>query len=184
MPFLDIRDTIVKMLEEYLGVPGVLSDQVQPVAYDWPLWYYSVLTSYAPTGEQGNYTHTPTSDGVTVEIARVEQPYASISFTFCSINRWELDANGQRTERYIYGEDEAQRLAERAQGWFLHVAYNDLSNLGIVVADVTNTANRTTLVVDEAARRYGFDVRIRYKRIDTRIDGTVAEVAAIKKDKE
>jgi hypothetical protein len=177
MLFIDVRNTIVEMLEEYLGAPGVLSDQVQPVVAEWPFWYYSVLTSYAPIRERGNFAQTPNEDGVTVETTRTENPYASISFTFCSVNRWELDEDGEKTGEYIYGEDEAQRLAEKAQGWFLHVAYNDLSNLGIVINEVTNTTNRTSLVVDEAARRYGFDVRIRYCRVDRRTDGTVESVA-------
>ena len=103
MLFIDIRNTIVERLEEYLRAPGVLSDQVQPVVNQWPFWYYSVLTSYTPTGEGGNYTHTPTGDGKTVKTVRVEQPYASLSFTFCSMNRWKLNDQGQPTETYIYG---------------------------------------------------------------------------------
>jgi hypothetical protein len=180
----DVRNVIVSMLAEYLGVPGVLSDQVQPVPGEWPFFYYSVLTSYVPLGDRGNQSQALNGDGITVERKRVENPYATLSFTFCSINRWECDETGKATETYIYGEDEANRLAEKAQGWFLHVAYNDLSNLGIVINQVTNTTNRTSLVVDEAARRYGFDVRVRYTRIDTRTDSTVESVLAIRKSKE
>lgn len=181
MNFLDVRNTVVKLLAKYLDRPVVLSDQVQPVEEAYPFGYYNVLTPYTPTGEQGDYAQIPNDDGVTVETTRREQPYATFSFTFCSVNRWTTDDNGDEIEPYIYGEDEAQRLAERAQGFFLHVAYNELSDLGIVVVEVTNTTNRTTLVVDEAARRYGFDVRVRYSRVESRTDNTVAGVAAYQK---
>jgi hypothetical protein len=184
MSFLDVRNTLTKKLAEYLGCPIVLSDQTEPVEA-FPFGFYSVLTPYAPTGEQGNHSHTLNPDGVTVNAVRREQPHATISFTFCSVNRWTRGPDGADAEPYIYGEDEAQRLAEKAQGYFLHVGYDTLSNLGVVVVDVSNATNRTGLIVDEAARRYGFDVRVRYTRIDARTDGTVERVAAYKvKEKE
>ena len=71
-------------------------------------------------------------------------------------------------DRKIYGDDESMELAERAQGWFLHSGYDYISAIGITIIDVTNVQNRETLLVDEEANRYGFDVTIRYVRQDTR----------------
>ena len=176
MKFIELRNLMVKSLEEYLGIPVVLSDQTAPVP-EYPFCYYSVITSYAPTGEQGNYYNNSNPDGESVTSTRVEQPGATVSFTFCSVNRWTKDPEtGIEKEPYIYGEDEAQNYAEMAQGFFLHVAYAELSNRGIVVVEVTNAANRTSLVVDEAARRWGFDVKIRYARADSRNDDTATTV--------
>ena len=176
MTFVEIRNTIAKKLEDYLGVPGDLADQIQPMLA-LPFWYFSVTTSYISTGELGEITTTPNDDGITVTTSRREQPSATFSFTFCSVDR--DDGGGG----YIYGENEAASLAERAQGFFLHVGRDDLSNLGIVVADISNVSNRTTLVINEAARRYGFDVRFRYSRVDARTDGTV-DVVAVNQIKE
>jgi len=180
MTFLEVRNTITKRLESYLGIPVELSDQTSPVP-DYPFCYYSVITPYAPTGEFGNYSIQDNPGETTITTIRTEQPSATFSFVFCSENRWTLDETGAEIEPYIYGEDEAQSLAEKAQGFFLLTEYSVLSNLGIVVVDVTNTTNRTTLVVDEAARRYGFDVRVRYMRSDSRTDGTVGSAVAIRK---
>lgn len=179
MTFIEARNIFTQKLEKYLGVPVVLSDQTTPPS-DFPFAYYSITTPYAPTGEMGNYTQEDIPGGDEVAETRSEQPHATISLVFCSINRWTKDEDGQDVEPYIYGEDEAQTLAEKAQGYLLHVGYADLSNLGIVIVDVTNASNRTTLVVDEAARRYGFDVRIRYTREDSRTTESVASIPTIK----
>lgn len=179
MNFLEVRNTIMTRLEQYLGIPVVLSDQAAPMP-EFPFCYYSITTPYAPTGEMGNYRIEDIPGETKITTTRREQPSATFSFTVCSINRWTKDANGAEVEPYIFGEDEAQNLAEKAQGFFLVAGYDILSNLGIVVVDVTNTANRTTLVVDEAARRYGFDVRVRYTREDSRTDGTIKTVTTIR----
>lgn len=176
MTFIEIRNTLTSLLEAALGVSVVLSDQVAP-APDFPFCYYSVTTPYAPTGEMGNYSVEEIEGTSKIITTRTEQPSATFSFVFCSINRYSKNEDGKDAEPYIFGEDEAMTLAEKAQGFFLHEGYDTLSNLGIVIVDITNTTNRTTLVVDEAARRYGFDVRIRYTRTDTRQDETVGSVA-------
>lgn len=176
MTFLEARNIITQRLERFLGIPVVLSDQAAPPP-GFPFCYYSVTTPYAPTGAMGNYEQTEVPGTTKLTTTRTEQPTATISLVFCSINRWSKGDGGEDAEPYIYGEDEAQSLAERAQGFFLHVEYDTLSNLGVVIVDVGNTTNRTTLVVDEAARRYGFDVRVRYTRTDSRTDDTVGTVA-------
>ena len=173
MNFVAVRNTITKRLESYLGIPVKLSDQFSPVPEANPFCFYSVTTPYAPAGEQGNYSEDSIPGSTEITITRREQPSATFSFVFCSFNRWSKSDDGADTEPYIYGEDEALTLAEKAQGFFLHTERERLSNLGIVIMDVTNATNRTALVVDEAARRYGFDVRVRYTRTDTRTEETV-----------
>lgn len=84
-----------------------------------------------------------------------------MSFVVCSTDRM----NGKKK---VYGDDEAMELAERAHGWFLHSGYDYISDVGVTVIDVTNVQNRETLLVDEEANRYGFDVTIRYVRQDIR----------------
>ena len=73
-------------------------------------------------------------------------------------------------------------MSKKAVGHLLHGAYHDLADKGIVIAEITNVGNRTTLIVDEAARRYGFDVRIRYTKADERLD-SVIETAVLKETK-
>ncbi len=175
MTFVEIRNAITTRLEEFLGIPVVLSDQATPVP-DFPFFYFSVTSPYAPTGEMGNYDYTEIPGGTNITTTRSEQPNSTFSFVACSMNRWTKNDKGEDVEPYIFGEDEAQSFAEKAQGFFLVAGYDILSNLGIVVVDVTNAGNRTTLVVDEAARRYGFDIRVRYTRSDSRTDRTVGTV--------
>ena len=82
----------------------------------------------------------------------------------------------------VLGEDEALELAETALGWFLHVGYDRLSGLGVTVVDASNVQERSFLQVDEEARRYGFDVSIRYVRTDIRAIATIAGVTTRKKE--
>jgi hypothetical protein len=160
MKIVTLRNALVKLLWEHLGVPVILSDQVQPEA-ELPYCIYTVTTPYASAGELGEYSSTDAEDGGLLEHRR-EMPSATFSFTFCSENR--TDEHGEE----ISGADEAEELAESAAAYFLHVGYDDFLKLGITVVDVGQVGDRTTLDVDEAARRKGFDVRIRYTRTDTR----------------
>lgn len=103
----------------------------------------------------------------------MEMPSATFSFTFCSQDRTGPEGNP------ISGADEAETLVSRAAGYFLHAGYDDFLRLGIAVVEVGQTQDRTVLLVDEAARRVGFDVRIRYTRQDTRLVSTVEETRII-----
>lgn len=173
MTFTEIRNEIVNSISAALGIDVVLSDQVEPERAV-PFLIYSVTTPYAPSGEFGNHAQeTVERDGKLFIIdQRSEQPSATFSFTACSENRFADPAHSN----YIFGEDEAQAIVERAVGHLLHGAYNDLSAKGIVVAEIMNVGNRTTVILNEAARRYGFDVRIRYTKIDERRDPIVESV--------
>jgi len=176
MTFLEIRNALVSHLSRYMGLKIVLADQIHPIK-QFPYCFYSVITPYAPIGEMGDYSVTPNANDVGVTSTRREMPHATFSFTFVSQSRY-VDVG-----TYVYGEDEAQQMAERAQGYFLHTGYNELSRLGIVVVEIRNVTNRTTLVLDEDVRRYGFDVRMRYTRTDERIDSTVGSVSLKRKEK-
>lgn len=163
MKFLELRNKLISGLSGYLGIPVVLADQVQPEQL-FPYVLYSVTSPYIPETGMGEPLQTE-DGGKNIEI-RSEQPSCSFSFTVCSMNRETLDGNGNPI--LVFGEDEVLELSEKAQGWFLHTGYDYISNMGITVIDVTNVQNRSFLQVDEEARRYGFDVLIRYKRIDER----------------
>ena len=106
----------------------------------------------------------------------MEMPSATFSFTFCSQNR--TDADGI----YIYGSDEAEDLADKAIGYFQHVGYDDFLMLGITIVEIGQAQNRSTLIIDEAARRVGFDVRIRYTRQDTRVVSSVETAPITEKE--
>ena len=175
MTFVECRNRLIEALSDYLERPVLLSDQVQPEEMP-PYIVYSVTADYIPDGGLGDYSYQETGDGEEsrFEEVRAEQPTASMSFTACSVNRWEDDGAGER--RYIFGEDEAQELAAQAQGFFIHAGEDEITASGFVVVDVLNAANRSALVLDEMARRYGFDVRLRYRRTDSRSISTVEKV--------
>lgn len=158
MTFVEMRNAMVKKLWDYLGCPVVLADQVQPEA-TFPFVIYSVTAPYIPGNTMGDYRTLP--DGEDSTVVRRVMPTATFSFTCCSMNR--MGEGGT----FVSGADEAYELADEAMGWFLHAGYMDVSALGITVVEVGQVQDRTTLVIDEAARRFGFDVQIRYTREDT-----------------
>lgn len=158
MTFVEMRNAMVEKLWDYLGCPVVLADQVQPEA-TFPFVIYSVTAPYIPGNTMGDYRTLP--DGEDSTVVRRVMPTATFSFTCCSMNR--MGEGGT----FVSGADEAYELADEAMGWFLHTGYMDVSALGITVVEVGQVQDRTTLVIDEAARRFGFDVQIRYTREDT-----------------
>lgn len=158
MTFVEMRNAMVKKLWDYLGCPVVLADQVQPEA-PFPFVIYSVTDPYIPDNTMGDCRTLP--DGEDSAVVRRVMPTATFSFTCCSMNRTGEDGT------FVSGADEAYELTDKAMGWFLHTGYMDISALGITVVEVGQVQDRTTLVIDEAARRFGFDVQIRYTREDT-----------------
>lgn len=175
MTVKELRNHVVRLLWSYLEIPVILSDQAQPEA-DPPFFIYSVTSPYSSTGEQGDISWK--SDGADALLEdRMEMPSATLSFTACSENRAGEDGGT------ISGADEAEDLADKAVAFFKHIGYDDFAKLGICIVDVGPVQDRTTLMVDEASRRKGFDVRIRYTRTDTRRIYTV-EHTDIKQKKE
>lgn len=160
MKFKEVRNLIVSGLHEYMGLYVILSNQLNP-ELDYPFVIYSVTAPYIPENGMGEYHAAKNIEGTITE-TRTEQSTCTFSFTICSTDR---EMNG----KYILGEDEALELAEKAQGWFLHAGYEYISGKGLTVVDVANVQDRSFLQVDEEARRYGFDVILRYVRTDERI---------------
>ena len=134
MTFVEARNAIIFGLENHLGCPVVLSEQIADVS-DFPYSYYSVLASRISDhafGLRGVVQETP--DGYTLK--RSEPVKASLSFTFCSENRESPDG-------YIFGEDEALELAEKAHRYFLLDAHNIITDTGeVVINNVGSVANR------------------------------------------
>ena len=64
----------------------------------------------------------------------------------------------------------------RIISYFKHAGQDDFLALGVAVVDVGQAQDRTTLLVDEAARRVGFDVQIRYTRIDERETASIEKI--------
>lgn len=168
MSIVQVRNAITTGLAAYLGVKVVLQDQASPELPE-PYATYSMTAQYIPISPFGD--HAITSDEDEAIDTRTEQAHATISITFCSQNRWSKSSTNQ--DIYILGDDEAQELAILARGWFLHSGQLYLTQHGVAVVDVTNSANRTTIEINEAARRYGFDVRVRYTIQDVRVDPTI-----------
>jgi hypothetical protein len=157
MTFLQARNHIISGLEAHIGCPVVLSEQISEIP-EFPYCYYSVLTPRASNYYFGLQETKVVPDGVLR--TRTEQVAATLSFTFCGMNR-ETD------DGYIFGEDEALTLSEKAHGFFLLNAHNIPTEYGdVVVNNVGSAANRSGFSVEDTIRRYGFDVRFSYVRID------------------
>ena len=80
---------------------------------------------------------------------------------------------GPSEERYLAEwsgmgfEDEALELSEKAHGFFLLNGHNIHTEFGdIVINNVSSVGSRTGFVVEDAIRRYGFDIRFSYMRTD------------------
>ena len=158
MTFQEVRDTIVKRLEAHIGCPVILSEQIAPKE-EPPYCYYSALAPRISTHAFG-LREVLGDDMEGYTLRRTEPVYATMSFTFCGENRETLDG-------YIYGEDEALALAEKAHGFFLLDAHCISTDAGdIVVNNVGDVANRSGFFVEDTIRRFGFDVRISYIRSD------------------
>ena len=83
-----------------------------------------------------------------------------MSFTFCSKDR-------EATGGYIYGEDEALALAEKAHGFFLLNGHNIATEYGdIVIQNIGSVTERSGFIVTDMMRRFGFDIRFGYMRAD------------------
>ena len=157
MTFVQARDAIISGLETHMGCAVVLSDQIVDVP-EYPYCYYSVLAPRISSHSFGLNEVQETADGYS--LIRSEPVSATMSFTFCSMNR-ETDTG------YVYGEDEALELSEKANGFFLLNAHNISAEYGdVVINNVGASASRSGFLVEDTVRRYGFDIRLSYVRTD------------------
>lgn len=158
MTFEQARNAIAAGLEAHLGCPVVLSGRIAERP-DFPYCYYSVLAPRISDHAFG--LRELVEGGAEFKLVRSEPVFATMSFTFCSENR-DTDDGG-----YIFGEDEALSLYEKANGYFLlngHVLATEHGD--IVINNVGAVVNRTSFLVEDYVRRYGFDIRISYVRTD------------------
>lgn len=159
MTIVQAREAIWKGLQDHLGCPVVLSDDIQDMPKP-PYCYYSVLAPRI-TNHAFGLIDIKEEAPDTFTKRRFEPVSATMSFTFCSKNRETSDGG------YIYGEDEALELAEKAHGFFLLNGHNIATEHGdIVIQNVGAVTSRTGLLVTDVVRRYGFDIRFGYIRID------------------
>ena len=161
MTIAEARNAIVLGLEKHIGCTVDLSDQIadQP---SYPYCYYSVLTPRISDHAFGLQEIEPHKEGG-YTLRRSEPVAATMSFTFCSQNR-ETEDGG-----YIFGEDEALELAEKAHGFFLLDGHNiRVGKEEVVIRKVGPVTNRSGFLVEETVRRYGLDIRFAYVRTDER----------------
>lgn len=157
MTFEQARNAIVSGLEAHIGHPVNLSEQIAEIP-EFPYCYYSVLAPRISEHSFGLREVLDTEQGAVLK--RSEPVKATMSFTFCSMNR-------ETENGYILGEDEALNLVEKAHGFFLLNAHNIHTEFGdIVINNVGAVANRTGFFVEDSIRRYGFDIRFAYVRTD------------------
>lgn len=157
MTFEQARNAIVSGLEAHIGQPVNLSEQIAEIP-QYPYCYYSVLAPRISEHSFGLREVLDTERGPM--LIRSEPVMATMSFTFCSENR-------ETENGYIFGEDEALALSEKAHGFFLLNAHNIHTEHGdIVINNVGAVANRTGFFVEDSIRRYGFDIRFSYVRTD------------------
>lgn len=146
MTFVQARNAIVDGLEKHIGCEVNLSDQIASKP-KYPYCYYSVLTPRASDHAFGLRETRMTRRGAI--LSRTERVAATMSFTFCSMNR--------DTKRgYVYGEDEALELAEKANGFFLlngHCISTDAGD--VVINNVGSVSPRNGFLVEDTVRRYG-----------------------------
>lgn len=168
MTFVQARDAIVSSLEAHIGHPVILSDQIADRP-EFPYCYYSVLTPRTSNHAFGLHEIVGDKEQGFRHI-RSEPVEATMSFTFCGQNREAEDGS------YIYGEDEALGLAEKAHGFFLLNGHCILvGSEDIVIRNIGSAANRSGFVVEDTVRRYGFDVRFAYIRTDEMPAATILE---------
>lgn len=159
MTFIQARNAIVCVLEAHIGCPVILSEQIADMP-DFPYCYYSVLVPRISDHTFGLRAVRKAPDGFI--LSRSEPVSATMSFTFCSMNRETEDG-------YIFGEDEVLNLSEKAHGFFLLNAHNIPTEYGeIVINNVGAARSRTGFAVEDTIRRYGFDIRFSYVRTDER----------------
>ena len=157
MTMAQAREAIWAGLKEHIGCPVVLADETAEMP-EVPYCYYSVLAPRITSHAFGLIEIEERPEGFIRQ--RSEPVSATMSFTFCSQSR---DVPGG----YIYGEDEALELAEKAHGFFLLNGHCIVTEHGdIVIQNVGGVTNRSGFLVTDTIRRYGFDIRFGYVRTD------------------
>lgn len=152
MDIRELRNQIIYKLYQYMGIPVVPQDQIQPKPA-YPYMTYKFIVPYSHLGHQGNISHKliPSNDErfiYDVEESLEVQPQMTLS----------LNA-------YCKGEQDSQMIAyetaKKAMDWFKHAGYQDLLDMNVVVVDIKAFGDRTVFIVDDYEARVGFDVIMR-----------------------
>lgn len=148
----EVRNIISRRLHGFIGQPVILHEQDvgEPAP---PLLYYRFISPLIPLG------------GASIWHEGGKQYRREPTETTMSITAVSYDRNS--SNGYIHGDDEALELAERAISWMLHIGRHDLLLEGITIVEISNVQCRSNLMINEVARQYGFDVRLRFERTTT-----------------
>lgn len=130
----------------------------------YPYGTIGVTTAYIPEGENHHLRKTQKVVGQTLEITRHEQPQMVLSFNIFSNN-----------------ELQAQIKAMESVANLKFVLNNELSAHDIIVLEVTDPNNITSILEENYEFRYQFDVRVRVSSTVTKVADYV-EIVAIKNE--
>ncbi|MCL2188430.1 MAG: hypothetical protein FWC16_00775 [Defluviitaleaceae bacterium] len=151
------KNDIVKGLNAHMGIPVVPTDTAGRKP-NYPYLSYKIITPQENTRHSLVDVPIPSTNPNFTEdvmVVRKEQQHFTLS-----VNAYSMD------------EDESRDKAIDAADWFRHVGYHYLAGKNIIPINVGNITDRTTQIVDDYERRYGFDVRIRAARsVAKRIEG-------------
>lgn len=154
MTLIEARNSIIVGLENFVNCPVILAGQATNLP-DFPYCYYSILESGILEPALGLYGLDNNPD--VRKLKRFELLKAEISFNFCSQNR-------ETAEGFIFGEDEALNLSQKAHQYFIDNSHNICSEVGevVVINNISSIINRSEFLVDESLRKFGFDITFSY----------------------
>lgn len=146
------RNKMIFSLYEYLGILPVPQDRI-PTKPEYPYVTYKFIVPYNQFEHQGNYINELVpSDNHLFEYDIEERLELQPQMTL-SINVY---CKGKGDDQMI-----AYETAKKAMDWFKHTGYQILSDMNVVVVDITAFGDRSILITDSFEVRYGFDVIMR-----------------------
>ena len=152
MDLRELRNQIIYKLYQYMELPIVPQDQIQPKPA-YPYMTYKFIVPYNQFNHQGDISQNlvpSTDDRFEYDIEETLELQVQMTI---SLNV------------YCKGEPDSQMVAyeitKKAMGWFKHVGSQDLSDLNVVVVNIEAFGDRTVLIVDDYEARAGFDVILR-----------------------
>ena len=151
MTFAQARNAIVSGLEAHIGCPVNLSEQIRRYARNT----HTAITAFSLR----EYRSIRSACGRLLKLPTGR--CSSVPNRCRLLCRSPFAARiGKPRDGYIFGEDEALELAEKANGFFLLNAHNIQTEQGeVVIVNVGSVASRSSFFVEDTIRRYGFDIR-------------------------
>ena len=162
MTQIELRNTVIASLSSNAPFPVIL---YQPDAKAPPgdYFHYIIVNPYIPYG-QGVHKNTAVASAepefsFDIKHERIEQATAVFRFVSVSDNA-----------------DQAEKMAEDLQSFFLHGGTLDLYLKGVVCVDAQNPQDVTMYDIDRTKRMWSTDVTFRYTRIDSRTDPNIEHI--------